>query len=67
VTEPVRVMTVDDQAVFRAVARELIATTGFDPILEAASGQEALQAAERLHPQIVLVDVQMPGMRPPAG
>jgi two-component system invasion response regulator UvrY len=60
---PVRVMTVDDQPVFRAVARELVgATGGFEPVLEAASGPEALEAAERLRPQLVLVDVQMPGM-----
>jgi two-component system, NarL family, invasion response regulator UvrY len=60
---PVRVMTVDDQPVFRAVAHELIATMGeFEPVLEAASGQEALEAAERLHPQMVLLDVRMPGM-----
>ncbi len=58
----VRVMTVDDQPVFRAIARELVGATGFDPVLEAASGPEALEAAERLKPQLVLVDVQMPGM-----
>ena len=57
-----RVMTVDDQPVFRAIARELVGATGFEPVLEAASGPEALEAAERLHPQLVLVDVQMPGM-----
>ena len=62
-SRPVRVMTVDDQPVFRAIARELVdAAGGFDPVLEAASGQEALEAAERLHPELVLVDVQMPGM-----
>ena len=62
-SRPVRVMTVDDQPVFRAIARELVdAVGGFDPVLEAASGPEALEAAERLHPQLVLVDVNMPGM-----
>jgi CheY-like chemotaxis protein len=30
--------------------------------MEAASGPEALEAAERLHPELVLVDVRMPGM-----
>jgi CheY-like chemotaxis protein len=63
VSLPVRVMTVDDQPVFRAIAHELVgAVGGFDPVLEAASGPEALEAAERLSPQLVLVDVQMPGM-----
>ena len=60
---PVRVMTVDDQPVFRAIAHELVgAVGGFDPVMEAASGPEAIEAAERLKPQLVLVDVQMPGM-----
>jgi CheY-like chemotaxis protein len=60
---PVRVMTVDDQPVFRAVAHELIGTMSeFEAVLEAASGQEALEAARRLHPQMVLLDVRMPGM-----
>jgi CheY-like chemotaxis protein len=60
---PVRVMTVDDHAVFRAVAHELIEAMGeFEPVLEAASGPEAIEAAPRLRPQMVLLDVRMPGM-----
>ena len=62
-TRPVRVMTVDDQPMFRAIAREVVrAMGGFEPVIEAASGPEALEAAERLHPELVLVDVRMPGM-----
>jgi two-component system invasion response regulator UvrY len=56
-------MTVDDQAVFRSVAREVVeATPGFVPAGEAASGEEALQLADAVHPNLVLVDVRMPGM-----
>jgi two-component system invasion response regulator UvrY len=63
VSPPVRVMTVDDQPVFRAVAHDLLAGMGgFEPVVEAASGPEALEAAERLHPELVLLDVRMPGM-----
>jgi DNA-binding NarL/FixJ family response regulator len=59
----IRVMTVDHQALFRAAARELIAATdGFEPVLEVASGEEALEWAAQKDPQLVLVDVRMPGM-----
>ena len=59
----VRVLTVDDQAVFREVAREVIdATPGFESVGEAASGEEALTAVAELEPQLVLLDVRMPGL-----
>jgi two-component system, NarL family, invasion response regulator UvrY len=59
----VGVLTVDDQAVFRAAARDVIeATPGFSCAGEAASGEEALQLAGELDPELALVDVRMPGM-----
>jgi two-component system invasion response regulator UvrY len=59
----VAVVTVDDQAVFRSVAREVVeATPGFEPAGEAASGEEALQLVQQVNPQLALVDVRMPGM-----
>jgi two-component system invasion response regulator UvrY len=59
----VRVLTVDDQPVFRGVARDVIeATPGFEAVGEAANGQDALAAVDRLHPGLVLLDVRMPGM-----
>lgn len=59
----VTVLAVDDQAVFRHTARELIAVTdGFQQVAEARSGEQALALAAELHPELVLIDVRMPGM-----
>jgi two-component system, NarL family, invasion response regulator UvrY len=59
---PVSVVTVDDQAVFRAVAREVIeATPGFELVGEASSGEEAVTVVDELEPHLVLMDVRMPG------
>jgi two-component system, NarL family, invasion response regulator UvrY len=59
----VGVMVVDDQVVFRRVARAVIeATAGFEAVGDAASGPEALARADQLAPDLVLMDVQMPMM-----
>jgi YesN/AraC family two-component response regulator len=56
-------LAVDDQAVFLRTARSLIAATqGFEQVGEASSGHEALELASELHPDLMLVDVRMPGM-----
>src|SRR3954447_10082729 len=60
---PIRVMTVDDQALFRTAAHDLVAATeGFEPVLDVASGEEALARAASVRPQLALVDVRMQGM-----
>lgn len=58
-----RVMVVDDQKVFRDVMRAVVeATPGLRLVGEAGSGEEALRAADVLAPELVIVDVRMPGM-----
>ena len=58
---PVRVLTVDDQAVFLEAARALIASTpGFELAGEVHGGAEAIGAVAALHPDLVLLDVRMP-------
>jgi DNA-binding NarL/FixJ family response regulator len=62
-TRTVRVLTVDDQELFRGVARDVIdATRGFESVGEVDSGEAALEAVRTLAPDLVLLDVRMPGM-----
>jgi two-component system, NarL family, invasion response regulator UvrY len=59
----VGVLVVDDQLAFRQAARAVIeATPDFVLLGEATSGAHALAAVEELHPDLVLVDLRMPGM-----
>jgi two-component system, NarL family, invasion response regulator UvrY len=61
--EDVRVLTVDDQAVFRRAAHDVImATLGFVAIGEAASGEAGVTAVTELRPDLVILDVRMPGI-----
>jgi DNA-binding NarL/FixJ family response regulator len=57
------VLIVDDQAPFRLAAAAVVAATpGFRVIAQAGSGEEAVLLARRLHPDLVLMDVQLPGV-----
>src|SRR3954452_20147990 len=59
----VAVVTVDDQPHFREAAHDVIvATPRFKAVGEACSGEEALALVAESEPQLVLVDVRMPGM-----
>ena len=55
------VLIVDDHDGFRASARRLLEADGFDVTGEAADGVEALEAYAALRPEIVLLDIQLPG------
>jgi CheY-like chemotaxis protein len=56
------VLIVDDHAGFRASARALLEADGFAVLGEAEDGPTALEQARRLRPQVVLLDVQLPGL-----
>ena len=63
VTDPVAVLIVDDQAPFRRAARAVVtATPGFEVVGEAESGEEAVDLAAALHPGLVLMDINLPGI-----
>jgi DNA-binding NarL/FixJ family response regulator len=60
---PVHVLIVDDQAPFRSVARTVVELTeGFEVVGEAASGEASVEAARALAPDLVLMDVNLPGI-----
>jgi DNA-binding NarL/FixJ family response regulator len=59
----VRVLTVDDQPLFREAARAVIdATPGFEALEDVTSAEAALARVDELRPDLVLVDVRLPGM-----
>ena len=59
----VRVLVVDDQAPFRRAARTVVAATpGFQLVGEAGSGEQAVELAMSLAPDLVLMDVFLPGL-----
>jgi two-component system invasion response regulator UvrY len=63
IKERICVLGVDDQAIFLEVAREVVtATPGFHWVGGVASAEAALGAVEELAPDLVLLDVRMPGM-----
>ncbi len=57
---PLTVLIVDDHAGFRRAARRLLQADGFDVVGEANDGLAAVLEAERLHPDVILLDVQLP-------
>ena len=59
----VRVLIVDDQAPFRQAARAVVeATDGFEVIAESETGEASVEASQTLHPDLVLMDVNLPGI-----
>jgi NarL family two-component system response regulator LiaR len=61
--KPIRVLIVDDQAIVRKGIRALLAEVEHIQVVgEAGDGQEAVNQAESLNPDVVLMDLVMPGV-----
>ena len=62
-TDAIRVLIVDDQEAFRSAARMVVESSdGFAIIGEAVSGEEGVRLAMDLAPDLILMDVKMPGI-----
>ncbi len=57
-----RVLVADDHSLFRDGIVSLLEAAGFDVVGQVGDGQAAVEAAHRLHPDVVLMDITMPRM-----
>src|SRR5262245_16115512 len=56
------VLIVDDHPSFRRTAYRLLESEGFEIVGEAENGAEAVRKARELHPDLILLDVQLPDL-----
>lgn len=60
---PVKVLIVDDQEPFRLAARIVVESTdGFEVVGESETGEDSVVAARTLHPDLVVMDINLPGI-----
>jgi DNA-binding LytR/AlgR family response regulator len=55
------ILVVDDEAQIRRVLQATLSSNGYD-VIEARNGKEAISAVLREHPDLILLDVNMPGI-----
>jgi two-component system cell cycle response regulator DivK len=56
-----RILVVEDQADNRRILRDLLSSIGYE-ILEAVTGDEGVTLAATQHPDLILMDIQLPGI-----
>src|SRR5437016_8255944 len=62
-SRPLRVILADDHALVREGTRRLLEVeSDVEVVAEAASGEEAVEAVQHLHPDIAIIDIAMPGI-----
>jgi DNA-binding NarL/FixJ family response regulator len=61
-SDAIRVAVADDQALVRTGFRMILTADGIDVVAEASTGHEAIDAVRRTRPDVVLMDIRMPGL-----
>ena len=60
---PIRVLLVDDESLVRRILKQILANySDMELVGEAATGYEAVDAVERFQPDIVVMDIRLPGL-----
>lgn len=57
-----RIMVVDDESIIRMDLKEMLIESGYDVVAEANSGDLAIELAAKHRPDLIIMDVKMPGM-----
>ncbi len=61
-TSPTRVVIAEDEAIIRLDLKELLQEEGYDVVGETGRGDEAVELVRRLRPELVILDIKMPGL-----
>jgi two-component system, response regulator PdtaR len=59
---PRRVLIAEDEALIRLDLKEMLEESGYEVVGEVADGQQAIELTEQLRPDLVILDVKMPGL-----
>ncbi|MCZ2856994.1 ANTAR domain-containing response regulator [Blastococcus sp. VKM Ac-2987] len=59
-SEPIRVLIAEDEALIRLDLKEMLEEEGYSVVAEVGDGQQAVERAEELRPDLVILDIQMP-------
>ena len=60
--KPLRILIADDEAVIRLGLRAMLEDQGYQVVGEAADGHRALDLVQKLRPDLVFLDIKMPGV-----
>ncbi len=61
-TRPIRVVIAEDEAIIRLDLKELLQEEGYDVVGETGRGDEAIELVRDLRPDLVILDIKMPGL-----